>query len=58
MPEALVVPCPRPDARQWRTTRDIIASVDANEAALKTCSAQVDGVRAWDQAQPGGEAEQ
>lgn len=50
VPAALIVPCPAPDRRQWRTTRDIIASVDSNEAALKTCAAQVDGVRTWDQA--------
>lgn len=49
MPEAFLVPCPQPDRRQWRTTRDIIASVDANEAGLKACTAQVDGIRAWDQ---------
>lgn len=55
VPAALTVPCPPPDRRQWRTTRDIIASVDSNEAALKTCAAQVDGIRAWDQAQPGGD---
>jgi len=47
LPEALIVPCPPPDKRQWRTTRDIIATADAEAAALKTCSAQVDGIRAW-----------
>ncbi len=51
VPEALIVPCPPPDKRRWRTTRDIIATADANEVALKTCSAQVDGVRAWSEGQ-------
>ncbi len=51
VPEALIVPCPPPDKRQWRTTRDILATADANEVALKTCSAQVEGVRAWSEGQ-------
>ncbi len=51
VPGALIVPCPLPDKRQWRTTRDVIATADADAAALKTCSAQVDGVRAWSEGQ-------
>lgn len=51
MPEALIVPCPPPDKRQWRTTRDIIATADADAAALRQCSAQVDGIRQWSEAQ-------
>jgi hypothetical protein len=46
-PAALTVPCPAPDRRPWRTTRDVIGTASANEAALKTCSAQVDGIRTW-----------
>lgn len=56
VPAALIVPCPPPDRRQWRTTRDIIGSVDANEASLKACAAQIDGVRAWDRGQEAGAA--
>jgi hypothetical protein len=51
VPDAFTVPCPKPDRRQWRTTRDIIASVDANEAALKQCAAQIDGIRQWNAGQ-------
>lgn len=51
VPAALTVPCPAPDRRQWRTTRDIIATADADAAALRVCSAQVDGMRAWSEGQ-------
>lgn len=51
VPAALMVPCPAPDKRQWRTTRDIVATADADAAALRTCSAQVEGVRAWSEGQ-------
>lgn len=47
VPDAFTVQCPKPDRRQWRTTRDVIASVDANEAALRQCAAQIDGIRQW-----------
>ena len=46
-PDALTAPCPKPDRRPWHTTRDVVGSATANEAALKQCSAQVDGIREW-----------
>lgn len=51
VPAALIVPCPAPDKRRWNTTRDIVATADADAAALRTCSAQVEGVRAWSEGQ-------
>jgi hypothetical protein len=50
-PAALTVPCPKPDRRPWRATRDIVGTATANEAALKVCSAQVDGIRSWSEGQ-------
>lgn len=46
-PAALTEPCPKPDRRPWHTTRDIVGTAAANEAALKQCSAQIDGIREW-----------
>lgn len=51
VPAALIASCPKPDRRPWRVTRDIVLTAAANEAALKQCSAQVDGVRAWNEGQ-------
>lgn len=51
VPAALTQPCPPADRRPWKTTADIVASSNANEAALRACAAQVDGVRQWDEAQ-------
>lgn len=47
VPAALLTPCPKADRRPWHTTRDIIGTAAANEAALNVCSAQVDGIRQW-----------
>lgn len=47
VPAALIAPCAKPDRRPWRTTRDIVNTANANGAALETCGAQVEGVRAW-----------
>jgi hypothetical protein len=47
VPAALLTPCPKADQRPWLTTRDIIGTAAANEAALNACSAQVDGIRQW-----------
>jgi hypothetical protein len=52
VPAALLTPCPKPDRRAWRTTRDIVATADANEASLKQCAARVEGVRQWNAARP------
>lgn len=49
VPPALIEPCPSPDRRKWSTVQDIVATANANEARLRACAAQVDGVRAWDQ---------
>lgn len=51
VPAALIAPCPKPDRRKWKTTRDIVNTANANGAALATCAAQVDGVRKWNDGQ-------
>ncbi|MGN6770061.1 MAG: Rz1-like lysis system protein LysC [Rhizobiaceae bacterium] len=49
VPPTLIEPCQKPDRRKWPTVKDIVATANTNEAQLKACSAQVDGVRAGDQ---------
>ena len=51
IPAALIKPCPPPYRKPIETTGGFIERGDQNEAALATCSAQVDGIRAWDQQQ-------
>ena len=51
VPAALIKPCPPPYRKPIETTGGFIERGDQNEAALATCSAQVDGIRAWDQRQ-------
>ncbi|SDP92617.1 hypothetical protein SAMN05428967_4487 [Phyllobacterium sp. YR620] len=45
-PAALMAPCPNP-YREVNTTGDLVNRLTATEGALKTCSAQIDGIRAW-----------
>ena len=47
VPPALIEPCQKPDRRKWSTVKDIVATANINEARLNACSAQVDGIRAW-----------
>jgi hypothetical protein len=48
VPAALLRPCPKPWAGAIRTTGDFVTRGDRNEASLRACAAQVDGIRAWD----------
>lgn len=47
VPDTLTRPCPKAYAGPIEKTGDFVARGDHNEAALATCSAQVDGVREW-----------
>lgn len=47
VPAALIKPCP-PAYRKPITMTGDCRRGDHNAAALATCSAQVDGIRAWD----------
>ena len=47
VPDTLTRPCPKPYAGPIAKTGDFVSRGDHNEAALATCSAQVDGVREW-----------
>lgn len=47
VPENLTRKCPEKYAGPVEKTGDFVARGDHNEAALATCSAQVDGVREW-----------
>ncbi|MGJ2409003.1 Rz1-like lysis system protein LysC, partial [Salmonella enterica subsp. enterica serovar Paratyphi A] len=47
VPEAFTVPCAKADRRKWSTVKDIVGTATANEASLRACAAQVDGVRRW-----------
>lgn len=49
VPAALVRPCPRKQRGQLVTTGDIVDRLTYTEGALATCSAQVDGVRKWNE---------
>ena len=51
VPAALVRPCPPGQRKPLVTTGDIINRLTYTEAALATCSAQVDGIRAWNEGQ-------
>ena len=51
VPAALVRPCPKKQRGSLKTTADVVNRLTYTEGALDTCSAQVDGVRAWSEAQ-------
>lgn len=51
VPAVLVRPCPPRQRKPLVTTADIVNRLTYTEAALATCSAQVDGVRAWGEGQ-------
>lgn len=51
VPAALLKPCPAPYHKPIERTGHFIERGDHNEDALATCSAQVDGIRVWDQQQ-------
>ena len=51
VPGALTRPCPPKRRGHLRTTADIVNRLTYTEGALDTCSAQVDGVRAWNERQ-------
>jgi hypothetical protein len=48
VPPSLIAPCRVPDSRKWKTVKDIVDTANVNEARLKACAAQVNGVREWD----------
>jgi hypothetical protein len=48
VPAVLLRPCPPAWHGTIRTTGDFVERGDTNEAALKVCSAQVEGTRKWD----------
>jgi hypothetical protein len=48
VPAALLKPCPKKQRKPLVTTGDIVNRLIYTEGALDTCSAQVDGIRAWD----------
>ena len=48
VPAALIKPCPPAYRKPITTTGGFVEQGDHNAAALATCSAQVDGIRAWD----------
>ncbi|WP_404801293.1 Rz1-like lysis system protein LysC [Aminobacter niigataensis] len=49
LPWDLVKPCPKPLDKSAATTGVIVERVQHAEAALASCSAQVDGVRKWNE---------
>jgi hypothetical protein len=51
VPAALTRPCPKKRRGKLNTTADIVNRLTYTEGALDTCSAQVDGVRAWSEGQ-------
>lgn len=52
VPDALLLPCPKKDrSRKIVTTGDIVSRLNWTEGALAKCSAQIDGIRAWNQVQ-------
>lgn len=50
VPAALTEPCPPAQRGPLKTTGAIVNRLVYTEGALATCAAQVDGVRAWDEA--------
>ncbi|MCA0278433.1 MAG: Rz1-like lysis system protein LysC [Proteobacteria bacterium] len=54
LPSDLVKPCPRPLDKSAATTGVIVERLQHAEASLATCAAQVDGVRAWNEATAAG----
>ena len=51
VPAALVRPCPPKQRGPLKATSDIVNRLTYTEGALAACSAQVDGVRAWNEGQ-------
>lgn len=51
VPAPLVRPCPRKQRGPLKSTADIVNRLTWTEGALDTCSAQVEGIRAWNEAQ-------
>lgn len=51
VPAALTRPCPKKRRGQLNTTADIVNRLTYTEGALDTCSAQVDGIRVWNEGQ-------
>lgn len=54
-PASLTRPCPKKRRGKLTTTADIVNRLTYTEGALDTCSAQVDGMRAWSEAQKQGQ---
>lgn len=52
VPAALLRPCPPKQRKPLVTTADIVNRLTYTEGALATCTAQVDGIREWSEAQP------
>ncbi|NGO50410.1 Rz1-like lysis system protein LysC [Allomesorhizobium camelthorni] len=51
VPAALVRPCPPKSRKPLATTGDLVNRLTYTEGALATCSAQVDGIRKWNEVQ-------
>ncbi len=51
VPAALLRPCPPKQRGKLTATSDIVNRLTYTEGALATCTAQVDGVRAWNEGQ-------
>lgn len=47
VPAVLLRPCPGKQRKPLVTTADIVNRLTYTEAALATCSAQVEGIRQW-----------
>lgn len=52
VPAALLRPCPPRQRKPLVTTADIVNRLTYTEGGLAICSAQVDGIRKWSEAQP------
>lgn len=51
VPAALLRPCPPKSRMLLATTGDLVNRLTYTEGALATCSAQVDGIRRWNEVQ-------
>lgn len=51
VPAALIKACPPKQRGPLKTTGDVVNRLTYTEGALATCTAQVDGVRAWNEGQ-------
>lgn len=51
VPAALTKACPPKQRGPLKTTGDVVNRLTYTEGALATCTAQVDGVRAWNEGQ-------